>query len=123
MKEEFVFGQLMVNDVLVAVIFFIVRGLMDLYLSHEKVIKRNEVWSTQRFLNKNIFRYALSWMAAIGLMIALPEGITFVSSDLFDKQFTWNVFYSGVIGYAPIELFLYIKKKLKKRALELDEKV
>lgn len=108
-------------DILLASIFFIVRALFDVYYSIEKITKRGEEWRLRTFFKKNVFRYVLSLFTAVGLMLSLPELIHWIFSMTTDINFSWNIAFSASIGYAPIELFLIVKRKLKKKAEEYED--
>lgn len=125
MKFIYVFNQLLPVDFVSAFMFFILRALLDVYTAQSKINKRpGPDFSAKIFFEKNWLRYTASAVAAVGLLIALPEGLSWFMREVFSRdEFEWNTILSASVGYAPIEIFLFIKKKMRKKTNEISDEV
>lgn len=103
-------------DFIVAAIFFFLRGMFDIYFSMEKIDADNNKWKISMFWSKNWFRYLLSFFTALSLLVVLPEFSIWILKITIDLDIHWNIGFSGVVGYAPTEIFLMVKRKIKKKA-------
>jgi len=120
MEASQLFGHLIAEDLVVAGTAFLARKAYDMYTSHEKVVKKNEKFTLKEFYKRNGMRYFASFFIAVVLILSLPEGISYLYNEFAGKELAWNTLLSAIVGFTPVEIMLYIKKRIKRKA---DEKI
>lgn len=121
-KSVLIFGNITVMDLVAAIIFFLMRTLYDVYKSRKKVEEKKEVFVVKIFLQRNWMRYAMSSLTMVGLLITVPDLVEWLSIDIFGQEKVyWNTGFSAAIGYAPIEVFLFFKRKFNNKLKKFDE--
>jgi hypothetical protein len=119
MEKHYIVGSLLADDILSALLFFTARKFLDMYYSRELDVLKDVKWSIGRFYTENGVRYIASFFLAGGFLVAIPEGMSVLSKEFFGGvEIYWNPLFSGAIGYAPIEIMLFFKKKVRRKIKE-----
>lgn len=115
---QYVFGHIALSDFFASGLFFLLRGMLDLYMAEKKVRETGRHFSAVIFHKKNWIKYATSAIAIVCLLYVAPGAIPLLEY-VFDfttpEMLQWNIAYSAIIGYLPLEIVLFLMRRTKKK--------
>lgn len=111
---EYIFGHIQLMDLGVCFFAFLVVTFGKVNYDSDKIKKKGKKFHLKIWWNENIFRVIYNFLLTFVLLFGLPEGWVWYAEKYSGYETgtaTWNTFFSMLIGFFALPIFMFLKSK------------